>query len=109
MPFLNRAVAYFARLGVRVQGVMTDNGSAYVSRLHAHQCARLKLKHLRTRPYRPRTNGKVERMIQTLLREWAHALPFESSTKRAKTLKPWLAYYNCQRPPFGVGSPTTQF
>lgn len=108
VPFLRRAVAYFARFGVRIERVMTDNGSAYRSRLHAHQCARLKLKHLRTRPYRPCTNGKVERLIQTLLREWAYALPYPSSAKRARALKPWLAYYNhCrphasldQRPPF---------
>ena len=103
VPFLKRAVAYFARLGVRVQRVMTDNGSAYISRRHAHQCARLKLRHLRTRPYTPRTNGKVERMIQTLLREWAYALPFPTSSKRAKALKPWLAYYNLQRPHSALG------
>jgi transposase InsO family protein len=103
VPFLRRAVAYFARLGVRVQRVMTDNGSAYRSRRHAHQCARLKLKHLRTRPYTPRTNGKVERMIQTLLREWAYALPFPTSSKRAKALKPWLEYYNRQRPHSALG------
>jgi len=103
VPFLRRAVAYFARFGVRVQRVMTDNGSAYRSRLHAHQCARLKLKHLRTRPYRPRTNGKVERMIQTLLREWAYVLPYPTSAKRAKALKPWLSYYNRQRPHTALG------
>jgi transposase InsO family protein len=103
VAFLRRAVAYFARFGVRVERVMTDNGSAYVSRLHAQQCARLKLKHLRTRPYRPCTNGKVERMIQTLLREWAYALPYPSSNKRAKALKPWLVYYNRHRPHAGLG------
>jgi transposase InsO family protein len=98
IPFLRRAVAYFARFGVRVQRVMTDNGSGYRSRRHAQQCARLQIRHLRTRPYRPCTNGKVERMIQTLLREWAYALPYPSSSQRAKALKPWLAYYNRQRP-----------
>lgn len=103
VPFLRRAVAYFARLGVRVQRVMTDNGSAYRSRRHAHQCARLKLRHLRTRPYRPRTNGKVERVIQTLIREWAYALPYPNSNKRARALKPWLAYYNRQRPHSALG------
>ena len=103
VPFLRRAVAYFARFGVRVQQVMTDNGSAYRSRRHAHQCARLKLRHLRTRPYRPRTNGKVERMIQTLLREWAYLLPYPTSAKRARALKPWLAYYNRQRPHSALG------
>lgn len=103
VPFLRRAVAYFARLGVRVERVMTDNGSAYRSRLHAQQCARLQLKHLRTRPYRPCTNGKVERLIQTLLREWAYALPYPTSAKRAKALKPWLAYYNRCRPHASLG------
>ena len=103
VPFLRRAVAYFARLGVRVQRVMTDNGSAYRSRRHAQQCARLKLRHLRTRPYRPCTNGKVERLIQTLLREWAYALPYATSAKRAKALKPWLAYYNHCRPHASLG------
>jgi transposase InsO family protein len=103
VPFLRRAVAYFARFGVRIQRVMTDNGSAYRSRRHAQQCARLKLKHLRTRPYTPRTNGKVERMIQTLLREWAYALSYPNSSKRAKALKPWLAYYNRQRPHTALG------
>ena len=103
VPFLRRAVAYFARPGVRVLRVMTDNGSAYRSRRHAHQCARLELKHLRTRPYRPRTNGKVERMIQTLLREWAYALPYPNSMKRARALKPWLRYYNRERPHTALG------
>ena len=103
VPFLRRAVAYFARLGVRIERVMTDNGSAYRSRRHAQQCARLKLKHLRTRPYRPCTNGKVERLIQTLLREWAYALPYPTSIKRAKALKPWLAYYNRHRPHASLG------
>lgn len=103
VPFLRRAVAYFARFGVRVERVMTDNGSAYVSRLHAQQCAKLKLRHLRTRPYRPRTNGKVERMIQTLIREWAYVMPYPTSAQRAKALKPWLAYYNRQRPHSALG------
>jgi len=101
--FLRRAVAWFGRLGVRVERVLTDNGSGYRSRRHAHQCARLRLRHLRTRPYRPCTNGKVERLIQTLLREWAYALPYPNSTKRARALKPWLAYYNRQRPHASLG------
>lgn len=101
--FLRRAVAWFARLGVRVERVLTDNGSGYRSRRHAHQCARLRLRHLRTRPYRPCTNGKVERLIQTLLREWAYALPYPNSTKRARALKPWLAYYNHHRPHASLG------
>lgn len=101
--FLRRAVAFFARLGVHVERVMTDNGTAYRSRRHAQQCARLRLKHLRTRTYRPCTNGKVERMIQTLLREWAYALPYPNSSRRAKALKPWLAYYNRERPHTALG------
>jgi len=101
--FLRRAVAWFGRLGVRVERVLTDNGSGYISRRHAHQCARLRLRHLRTRPYRPCTNGKVERLIQTLLREWAYALPYPNSTKRARALKPWLAYYNQKRPHTSLG------
>lgn len=101
--FLRRAVAWFARLGVRIERVLTDNGSGYRSRRHAHQCARLKLRHLRTRPYRPCTNGKVERLIQTLLREWAYALPYPNSSKRARALKPWLTYYNRQRPHASLG------
>jgi transposase InsO family protein len=96
--FLRRAVAYFARLRVRIERVLTDNGAPYRSRRHAQQCARLRIKHLRTRPYRPCSNGKVERMIQTLLREWAYALPYPNSSRRAKALKPWLAYYNRDRP-----------
>jgi len=101
--FLRRTVAFFARLGVRIERVMTDNGSAYISRRHAQQCARLRIRHLRTRPYRPCTNGKAERMIQTLLREWAYALPYPSSAKRAKALKPWLRYYNRERPHASLG------
>lgn len=101
--FLRRAVAWFGRLGVRIERVLTDNGAGYRSRRHAHQCARLRLRHLRTRPYRPCTNGKVERLIQTLLREWAYALPYPHSAKRAKALKPWLAYYNQQRPHASLG------
>ena len=97
IAFLRRVTAFFGRLGVRVERVMTDNGSGYRSRRYAQLCAGLKLRHLRTRPYRPCTNGKVERMIQTLLREWAYALPYSSSNKRARALKPWLAYYNRER------------
>ena len=103
MGFLRRALAFFSRLGVRVERVMTDNGSGYVSRRYAQLCAQLRIRHLRTRPYRPCTNGKVERLIQTLLREWAYALPYPTSAKRAKALKPWLAYYNHERPHASLG------
>jgi transposase InsO family protein len=102
--FLRRAVAFFARLGVHVQRVMTDNGSGYRSRRYAQVCAALKLKLKHTRPYRPCTNGKVERLIQSLLREWAYAVPFPSSRDRTRALKPWLAYYNRERPHAGLGS-----
>lgn len=96
--FLRRAFAWFRRLGVRVERIMTDNGSAYVSRRFAHTCARLQLRHLRTRPYRPQTNGKAERFIQTMLRQWAYVRPYNSSDERAATLESWLRWYNRQRP-----------
>lgn len=96
--FLRRACAWFGRLGVRVERIMTDNGSAYVSRLFAHTCAVLKLRHLKTRPYRPQTNGKAERFIQTLLREWAYVMPYRTSGLRTRALRHWLKYYNRQRP-----------
>lgn len=94
VAFLRRAIAWFQRLGVR----MSDNGSAYVSRLFAHTCAVLQLKHLRTRPYRPCTNGKAERFIQTLLREWAYAVPYRTSGLRARALRGFLGHYNRKRP-----------
>ncbi len=96
--FLQRAVDFYARHGVRAQRVMTDNGSPYVSLVHAGACRQLELKHLRTRPYRPRTNGKAERFIQTLLREWAYGCMFVSSADRTRALRPWLTHYNFTRP-----------
>jgi len=96
--FLARAVAWFATRGVRAERVMTDNGSAYLSRPFAAACQRLGLRHLRTRPYTPRTNGKAERFIQTLLREWAYRRPYVSSARRRRALTPWLRYYNQRRP-----------
>jgi len=102
--FLRRALAWFQRLGVRVERIMTDNGSGYVSRRFAAACAALQARHLRTRPYRPCTNGKAERFIQTLLREWAYARPYRSSTLRSRALRPWLRYYNRERPHGGLGS-----
>jgi len=96
--FLDRAVAWFAAHGVRAERVMSDNGSAYLSRLFAATCHRLGLRHLRTRPYTPRTNGKAERFIQTLLREWAYRRPYRSSALRRRALAPWLRYYNGRRP-----------
>ena len=96
--FLERAVTWFAAHGVPAQGVMTDNGSAYVSRSFAATCRRLGLRHLRTRPYTPRTNGKAERFIQTLLREWAYRRAYPTSHQRHRALAPYVRYYNRQRP-----------
>jgi transposase InsO family protein len=96
--FLVRALRWFKRQGVRVERVMTDNGSGYVSRLFRKACRMLRLRHLRTRPYTPKTNGKAERFIQTLLREWAYALPYRSSETRAADLPRWLRHYNNERP-----------
>jgi transposase InsO family protein len=96
--FLRRAIAFFARHGIQVERLMTDNGSPYVSRVHAAACHELGIRHLRTRPYRPRTNGKAERLIQTLQREWAHARRFETSAERTAALDPWLNHYNYTRP-----------
>jgi transposase InsO family protein len=95
--FLERALSWFAALGVRAQRVMTDNGSAYVSRAFTTACHRRGLRHLRTRPYTPRTNGKAERFIQTLLREWAYRRAYRSSARRRRALAPWLRYYNGRR------------
>ena len=96
--FLERALAWFATHGVQAERVMTDNGSAYLSRAFAAVCARVGLRHLRTRAYTPRTNGKAERFIQTLLREWAYRRPYRSSARRRRALDPWLRYYNHRRP-----------
>ena len=96
--FLQAAVAYFRQLGVRVTGVMTDNGPGYRSRRFAECCARLGLRHLFTRPYTPRTNGKAERFIQTALREWAYARAYPTSRQRDAHLTPWLHRYNWHRP-----------
>jgi len=96
--FLQRALEFFAGYGITVQRVMTDNGPAYVSHLHAAACRKLGLKHLRTQPYRPRTNGKAERFIQTILREWAYGRVFQTSAERTSALEPWLTHYNFTRP-----------
>lgn len=96
--FLKRAVDFYAGYGVTVERVMTDNGSPYVSHVHAQACHELRLRHLRTRPYRPRTNGKAERFIQTLQREWAYGRVFQTSAQRTAALAPWLTHYNFKRP-----------
>jgi transposase InsO family protein len=96
--FLRRVVAFYAAHGITVQRVMTDNGSASVSVLHALACRTLGLKHLRTRPYRPRTNGKAERFIRTMLAEWAYGAIYRDSDQRTAALSVWLEHYNCRRP-----------
>ena len=96
--FLARALAWFARHGVTVERVMTDNGSAYRSRDFASAIAAAGLRHLRTRPYTPRTNGKAERFIQSSLRDWAYAHPFDSSAARGFAMQSWINTYNHTRP-----------
>jgi transposase InsO family protein len=104
--FLDRAIAWFAERGVTVQEVMSDNGSPYVSKLWAIECRRRGIEHIRTRPYRPRTNGKAERFIQTMLREWAYAATYRSSDHRHQALGPWIDYYNQRRPHSALGHNT---
>ena len=101
--FLQRAIAWFATQGVTVERVMTDNGTGYRSKVHAAAVAELEIKHLRTRPYRPRTNGKAERFIKTLQIEWAYAASYQNHHHRARALAPWLEYYNCRRPHSALG------
>lgn len=103
IAFLRRAVAFFAGHNITVERVMTDNGSAYVSGAHRIACAQLGIRHLRTRPYRPRTNGKAERLIQTMLRRWAYRRPYRSSAERTAALRPWLNHYNFIRPHGSIG------
>ena len=98
VAFLEHAVAWLAGLGVRVERVMTDNAFCYTQHAYAAATQRLGLRHVRTRPYTPRTNGKAERFIQTCLREWAYARPYRSSRQRAGALGPFLAAYNTTRP-----------
>jgi len=101
--FLERALAWFSQRGIQVRRVMSDNGACYCSQAFATACAHHRVRHLRTRPYRPRTNGKAERFIQTLLREWAYAARYETSDQRAIALTPWLDYYNHRRPHGALG------
>jgi transposase InsO family protein len=104
VAFLKAAVAYYESLGVKVQRVMTDNGSCYRSRAFAKVCKRLGLKHIRTKPYTPKTNGKAERFIQTSLREWAYACAYDTSDERAAELPRWIHRYNWHRPHGSIGS-----
>lgn len=100
--FLEATMAYYRSLGVTVTRVMTDNGACYRSFAFARACQRLGLKHIRTRPYTPKTNGKAERFIQTALREWAYAKAYDTSRQRAQELPLWLDRYNWHRPHAGI-------
>jgi transposase InsO family protein len=96
--FLRQAVAYFAGLGITVRRVMTDNGPCFCSHRFAASCRRFQIKHIRTRIYTPRTNGKAERFIQTAIREWAYARLYQNSAERFAHLAPWIHSYNWHRP-----------
>jgi transposase InsO family protein len=104
--FLERALAWLRRHGVVVERVMTDNGSAYRSKLFARALQSAGLRHVRTRPYTPRTNGKAERFIQTSLREWAYAQTYRTSAERAQAIRPWTDAYNLSRPHSGISGLT---
>jgi transposase InsO family protein len=95
--FLRRAIEFYARHGITVEALITDNGSAYTSFAHAAACRLLGIRHLRTRPYRPQTNGKAERFIRTLLGGWAYGAIYRSSNERTKALDGWLWHYNHHR------------
>jgi transposase InsO family protein len=104
ITFAVAALRYYKALGVRITGIMTDNGSAYRSKKFARLLRRLKIRHLRTRPYTPRTNGKAERFIQTLLREWAYGYTYPNSDARTAELPFWIQHYNFYRPHSATGS-----
>jgi transposase InsO family protein len=104
--FLQRALAWLGRHGVTVEQVMTDNGSPYRSHLFRKALADAGARHVRTRPYTPRTNGKAERFIQTSLREWAYARPYRSSDERSAAIGAWTKAYNLQRPHSGIAGLT---
>jgi transposase InsO family protein len=106
VPFLEAAVAYYKSLGVTVTRVMTDNGSCYKAFAFRDVCRDLGLKHIRTKPYTPKTNGKAERFIQTALREWAYAQAYPTSDRRGEELPIWLHRYNWRRPHGGIKSQT---
>ncbi len=103
LAFLNRALAWFASHGVRVERAMTDNGPAYTSYAFRKALAEAGIRHKRTKPYTPRTNGKAERFIQTSLREWAYVSPYRTSAERAQAMPAWLCDYNSRRPHSALG------
>lgn len=96
--FIQRARVWYRTLGIRVRRILTDNGKNYIARRFAQELERLRITHTRTRPYRPRTNGKAERFIQTMTREWAYAVPYLTSAVRTRVLVRWLQHYNRRRP-----------
>jgi len=104
LAFLRAAIVFYARLGVTVERVMTDNGSCYKSHAFRHACKELGLRHIRTKPYTPKTNGKAERFIKTALNEWAYARASDTSDQRAAHLPAWIHSYNWHRPHGGIGS-----
>lgn len=106
IAFLKAALAYYESLGIKVERVMTDNGSCYKSFAFRRACKRLGLRHIRTKPYTPKTNGKAERFIQTSLREWAYAQAYENSRQRRDHLPTWLHRYNWHRPHAGIDDKT---
>jgi len=95
--FLRRAVGFYRRYGIRVEAIISDNGPAYISVVHALTCRKLRIRHLRTRPYRPQTNGKAERFIRTMLAGWAYGAVYASSHERTTALDGWLWHYNHRR------------
>ena len=103
VAFLRRAAAFFHRHGMTVERVLTDNGSPYISTIHAIACRTLGIRHLRTRPYRPQTNGKAERFIRTMLNGWAYGAIYGSSPERTQALDGWLWHYNHRRKHQAIG------
>jgi transposase InsO family protein len=103
IAFLHASVRYFMRVGVKIRRVLTDNGSAFRSKRFAAACRRLRIKHKFTRAYRPQTNGKAERFIQSALREWAYGIPYHHSSERTAMLSRWIHHYNWHRPHQGIG------
>ena len=104
--FLRRAVAFYRRHGIRVERLLTDNGGAYISTIHAVTCKQLGIRHSRTRPYRPQTNGKAERFIRTMLAGWAYGAIYGNSQERTAALDGWLWTYNHRRPHQSIGRQT---
>ena len=103
IAFLRRALAFYTRHGITVEALLTDNGSAYRSAVHALACKALNIRHLRTRPYRPQTNGKAERFIRTMLSGWAYGAIYSSSRERTAALDGWLYHYNHHRRHSAIG------